>query len=198
MNVAKTETGRAGAAAEGDDGRVLERKDAPCARALAKGILAKLTDDEVAFLAPYIANSGAAEQAKSLASSGGSITSALFMRSMTKVQPEVLRWLWPGVIPAGKLTLIEGDPGLGKSLVTLDIAARVTCGNLWPDGSAACPIGEVILFSAEDDPGDTIRPRLDAAGAYAGLVQIVEGVRDGKNRRLFNLAEDVAKLESVL
>src|SRR5208337_2012961 len=80
------------------------------------------------------------------------------------------KWLWPGVIPAGKLTLLVGDPGVGKSLLTLDIAARVTRGRPWPDCSAACAIGEVILLSAEDDPADTIKPRLLAAGAVCDLI----------------------------
>jgi hypothetical protein len=117
---------------------------------------------------------------------------------MAEINPVPLRWLWPGVIPAGKLTLFVGDPGLGKSLVALDIAARVTSGIPWPDGSSACPIGKVILLSAEDDPADTIRPRLDAAGAISDLVRLIEGVRDGKRQRLFNLADDTLRLDAEI
>jgi len=82
------------------------------------------------------------------------------------VKPEPIRWLWPGRVPLGKLTLIVGDPGLGKSFLTLDLAARVSAGEPWPDapGAENTP-GAVVLLSAEDDLADTIRPRLDAAGA---------------------------------
>jgi hypothetical protein len=52
---------------------------------------------------------------------------------LSDVQPRPLEWLWPGRIPIGKLTLIAGDPGLGKSFVTLDMAGRVSRGTPWPD-----------------------------------------------------------------
>ena len=84
--------------------------------------------------------------------------------SLDQVQPEQVQWLWPGRVPLGKLTLFAGQPGLGKSFTTLDMAARVTKGMDWPHryglGNEA---GSVILLSAEDDPADTLRPRLDAA-----------------------------------
>ena len=55
---------------------------------------------------------------------------------LADVRPEPIDWLWPGHIAAGKLTLIDGDPGVGKSLITLDLAARLTTGREFPDGSA--------------------------------------------------------------
>jgi len=76
-----------------------------------------------------------------------------------------VHWVWPGRIPAGKLTLIEGDPATAKSTMTLDLAARVTRGAGWPDGQPGKPGSTVLLLSAEDGWGDTIRPRLEAAGA---------------------------------
>lgn len=99
---------------------------------------------------------------------------------MADVQPQPVRWLWPGRIPLGKLTIVDGDPGLGKSLITLDLAARVSCGGAMPDG-AACdldgPAG-VVLLTAEDDPADTIRPRLDAAGADCSRIVMLQGIRE--------------------
>jgi putative DNA primase/helicase len=80
------------------------------------------------------------------------------------VDREQVRWLWPGRIPRGKLVTLDGDPGVGKSSLTLTIAAKVTTGSPFPDGSRP-ERGDVILLSAEDDIGDTIRPRLEAAGA---------------------------------
>lgn len=86
---------------------------------------------------------------------------------LSDVQPEQVLWLWPERIALGKLTIIDGDPGLGKSLVTCDLAARVTTNSPMPDGSIGDlqePAG-VLFLSAEDGLADTIRPRLDAAGA---------------------------------
>ena len=78
------------------------------------------------------------------------------------VDREQVTWLWPGRIPRGKLVVLDGDPGVGKS--TLTIAAKVSTGSPFPDG-ARPERGDVILLSAEDDIADTIRPRLEAAGA---------------------------------
>jgi putative DNA primase/helicase len=84
---------------------------------------------------------------------------------MSDVQAEPVRWLWTARIALGKVTLIAGDPGLGKSFLTLDLAARVSRGRAFPDCDNPNPAGHVVLISAEDDAADTIRPRLDAAGA---------------------------------
>lgn len=90
----------------------------------------------------------------------------LSARRVSTVEREQLDWLWPGRIPLGKLTLLAGDPGLGKSLVTLDIAARVSTGRSWPDCPLlAQPVGEVLLFNSEDGLEDTTAPRLDKARA---------------------------------
>lgn len=77
-----------------------------------------------------------------------------------------MHWLWPGRVPFGKLTVLDGDPGTGKSTISLDIAARLSRGLPMPgeDASTTGP-RDVILVSVEDDAADTIKPRLDAAGA---------------------------------
>lgn len=93
---------------------------------------------------------------------------------LSDVVPEELTWLWKGFIPSGKITLLEGDPGLGKSTVTIDIAARVTTGRPFPDGTLSEP-GDVIMLNAEDDPSDTIRPRLEAAGGNPERAHIMRG-----------------------
>jgi hypothetical protein len=84
--------------------------------------------------------------------------------NLADVVPEKVEWLWPGRIAIGKLTLIAGEPGLGKSQLSIAIAAAVTTGAAWPDGSGRAPLGSVIILSAEDGVADTIRPRFDAAG----------------------------------
>ena len=99
-------------------------------------------------------------------------------RNLADVEPQELEWLWPGRFPLGKVSLLAGDPGLGKSFVTLDIAARVSRGAVWPDDSeSAQPVGSVVLFNAEDDIGDTIRPRLDRATADVSKIVAVELLR---------------------
>src|SRR5262249_3007386 len=74
-------------------------------------------------------------------------------------------WLWPGYLASGRLTLLDGDPGVGKSLVSLDPAARLTTGRELPDGSRPDLATAVVVLSGEDDMQDTLRPRLLAAGA---------------------------------
>jgi hypothetical protein len=74
-----------------------------------------------------------------------------------------VRWLSPGRLAAGKITLLDGDPGLGKSTLLCEMAARISRGEALPGGQTAQP-RLVVLMSAEDDPYDTIRPRIDAAG----------------------------------
>lgn len=123
------------------------------------------------------------------------------IRSFSEIKPQPLKWLWPARIPLGKITLIVGDPGLGKSLATIDIAARVSRGTSFPDGQA-CEPGAVIILSAEDDPADTIRPRLDSAGADVTRVHILEGVRvtltdNSTAERPFDLETGIASLEDL-
>jgi hypothetical protein len=97
----------------------------------------------------------------------------------------------------GKVTLIAGEPGLGKSQLTCAIAAMVTIAGRWPFDEGKAANGSVIILSAEDDAADTIRPRLEAAGADLGRVLIISAVRydDGRGRRGFNLQEDLKLLE---
>ena len=99
---------------------------------------------------------------------------------LADVRPEPVRWLWPGRIPLGKLTVLDGNPGLGKSPISLDIAARVSTGRPMPDGpSGLCEPRGVVLLTCEDDLSDTVRPRLDAAGAYAARIVHLTRVGDG-------------------
>ncbi len=102
---------------------------------------------------------------------------------MEEIAPREVRWLWPGFLPRGKLVLLCGDPGLGKSFITLDIAARCSRGGPWPfrDGEMGPPM-RAVLISAEDDPADTIRPRLERMGADLKRISVLEGLEDAQRR----------------
>jgi AAA domain len=89
---------------------------------------------------------------------------AATVKRLADVQAQRINWLWKGSLPLGKLVILDGDPGTGKSTVCLDIGARVSTDGVMPDGSPAMT-GNVLLLCGEDGLEDTIRPRLDAAGA---------------------------------
>ena len=120
---------------------------------------------------------------------------------MCDVEARAVDWLWPQRIALGRITLLVGVPGCGKSFLTVDMASRISTGSPWPDGSV-CPRGSVILISAEDDPHDTIRPRLDAHQADVSNVHMLCTIRrtDDEGREsemMFSLA-DVDVLEAAL
>jgi hypothetical protein len=121
---------------------------------------------------------------------------------LADVEPEHVRWLWAGRVPSGHLTLIDGDPGLGKSTLTLDLVARVTTGAPMPDEPAGVrrPPAAVVLMTAEDHPATTIRPRLDAAGADVRRVHAITAMPRARDPEAPpTLApEDVARLELVI
>ena len=79
---------------------------------------------------------------------------------MSDVEPESVNWLWYPYIPQSKLTIIEGDPGVGKSWITLSLATHLSRRRRFPGADKAVS-GKVLLLSAEDGHADTIRPRLD-------------------------------------
>jgi len=106
------------------------------------------------------------------------------------VTAEKVNWLWSGYIPLGKLTLLDGDPGLGKSLFALDITARISTGQPMPDGSPALH-GGVVLMSLEDGLADTIVPRLEVAGADKSKIVALQGVKDLEGKFRFPTVEDI-------
>jgi hypothetical protein len=114
---------------------------------------------------------------------------------LSGIEPEEVSWLWPSWLALGKLALVDGDPGLGKSAMTLDLAARVSAGMAFPDGTPCEPAG-VVLLSAEDGLADTIRPRLDAAGADTSKILALATVPDDDGHdRLLSIPEDLALIE---
>jgi hypothetical protein len=120
---------------------------------------------------------------------------------LAEVVRKELRWLWPGRVPLGKLTLLAGDPELGKSFLTIDMAARVSSGRAWPDApQTPIPPGNVILLNAEDDIEDTVCPRLVQAGAALDRCTALAAARSTADGlfRPFSLGRDLAALRVVL
>jgi len=120
------------------------------------------------------------------------------------IKPEAIKWLWENRIARGKLNFLAGPADQGKSQITCDLVARVTNGTTWPNNEGKITPddhGSVILLSAEDSAADTLWPRLKAAGADMDKVFIVQMmVRPLKDKaaRMFNLAEDIAKLTELI
>jgi putative DNA primase/helicase len=115
------------------------------------------------------------------------------------VKLEKIDWLWPGRFALGKLGLLAGMPDRGKGLIFSDIISRITRGAPWPCGEGRAPLGDCVLIQHEDDPGDTVVPRLIAAGADLTRVHILTMVKkiDGSGKRIFSLA-DLPMLHQLL
>ena len=131
-------------------------------------------------------------------------TRALVTCNLSDIVPEKIEWIWPGRIAIGKLALIAGEPGLGKSQIALRIAAGITNSDKWPNSETDyAPSGSVIILSAEDGLADTTRPRFDAAGGDASRVGVVRAIEiknanGGVLQSSFNLASDLALLEAEI
>jgi RecA-family ATPase len=95
------------------------------------------------------------------------------------------------------LAILDGDLGLGKSLVTLDLCARLTRGRRFPNGTPA-PAGSVVIVNCEDGVADTIRPRLDALGADLGRVHLFRGRVAAGSEQLPSFPRDPARLERAV
>ena len=114
----------------------------------------------------------------------------------TDIRPEPISWLWPGWLARGKLQILAGAPGCGKTTIALKFAATITKGGTWPDNSRA-PISNVLIWSGEDDPKDTLLPRLIAMGADRSRIYFVSGAAttDGQPRP-FDPAQDMDSLRA--
>jgi AAA domain-containing protein len=99
------------------------------------------------------------------------------------VKPKPLRWLVPDMLPLGKLTLLAGDGGLGKSVITIDLAARLSRGESAFGLEYPGIAGDTLIASCEDDPADTAVPRLLAAGADLTRIHFLDGVGTDENGR---------------
>jgi hypothetical protein len=128
----------------------------------------------------------------------GSKTGLVVVRASTvKIKP--IKWIWPGILAAGKFVLLAGDPGLGKSQVSLFICSVISNGGQWPvSGEIYNEKDNILILSAEDGNNDVIVPRLKAVKADLERIHIIEAVKteDGKEKT-FDLSNDVEKLEKL-
>ena len=110
------------------------------------------------------------------------------------IEPEAIRWIWNGWLAAGKFHVLAGSPGVGKSTISLALVATITSGGRWPDSTRATS-GNVLIWSGEDDPADTLVPRLLASGADMSRIWFVGDVREGHDRVAFDPARHMGALE---
>jgi hypothetical protein len=121
--------------------------------------------------------------------------------NLADVTPRPIEWLWFERFPKAMLSLIIGDPGLGKSWLTLDMAARISTGRPWPDSPVPgniAPLGSVVILTAEDHLEFTVRPRLDKLGAHAAKIIAIKGVRSAAGDEYFDVTKHVPALENAI
>lgn len=122
---------------------------------------------------------------------------------LSDVTPVPVRWMWNGWFAYGKLSILCGDFGKGKSQILTGLTGAVTTIGRMPDGSP-CELGEVLFMASEDDIGDTVVPRMEAAGVDRSKVVTIKSVTDidpktGKKlKRMFRLDRDIARIEQFL
>lgn len=121
--------------------------------------------------------------------------------TMDKVEAKPMAWLWPGRLMAKGLNVVTGLMGQTKGFFMVDVAAKITRGAKWEDGSGHAPRGSVVWVGNEDDPATVLRPRLDAAGADPAKVHYVPGIRsaaDADDFRPLSIGQDLVKIGAAL
>ena len=113
------------------------------------------------------------------------------------ITPQPVAWLWTGWLARGKLEILAGAPGTGKTTLALALVATITTGGKWPDGTQAA-VGDCLIWSGEDDPKDTLIPRLIAAGADLHRVRFIASMTDQDGARAFDPATDIRALDEAI
>lgn len=109
------------------------------------------------------------------------------------LKPAPIDWLWPGWLARGKVHVMAGPPGAGKTTLGIAMCATLTCGGRWPSGETVAPCNAVV-WSGEDDPTDTLVPRLMACGADMSRIYFVDRVLSRDGKRAFDPAQDMSLL----
>jgi hypothetical protein len=126
-----------------------------------------------------------------------SSTDLIKRRCLADIKPEEVDFLWHPYIPKGKLTLIEGDPGVGKSWLTCALATATAAGS-GPLGWKEDTRGKVLMLSVEDGLADTIRPRLDSMGADVTHIEALEGPLVFNDAGLLRLEAEIIEVKPTL
>lgn len=113
------------------------------------------------------------------------------------IKPESISWLWDGWLAAGKIHILGGAPGTGKTSIALSLASIISQGGLWPDGSKALT-GNTLIWSGEDDPRDTLVPRLVIANANLSRIALIKDIVLSNKKRAFDPATDMSLLGQTI
>jgi putative DNA primase/helicase len=120
------------------------------------------------------------------------------IRCGADIKPLAVDWVWPGWLPAGKLTILAGAAGTGKTTLALGLGAVITTGGRWPDGAASTKMGNVLVWSSEDVADDTLVPRLIASGADLTRCHFIEGIVQHGESVPFDPSQDIPELHRVV
>jgi len=121
------------------------------------------------------------------------------LRTLSDIEAKDVAWLWKNRIPLGEITLLVGDPGVGKSYFSYFLSAQISKGGSWPDApDETIESGKTLILSTDEDPNYAIRPRSDAAGADTDKITVLEGSRGEKGEiRILNLTKDIRRMEEI-
>lgn len=115
------------------------------------------------------------------------------------IQPQKVNWLWYPYLPFGKISLIQGDPGDGKSTMMMNIIAEISIGGKLPDGTGIDHPRRIIYQCSEDGARDTIRPRLENCGANCKIIAFIdEEIHTGLTLDDDRLRDTIAELRPKL
>ncbi len=112
----------------------------------------------------------------------------------TDMEPKAIAWLWKNWLSLSKFHILAGMPGTGKTTIALNLAAIISRGGQWPDGTQCDSPGNVLIWSGEDDPEDTLLPRLLMHGAEQKRIYFISDVIENNTTRVFDPACDISKL----
>ncbi|MCC6153757.1 MAG: AAA family ATPase [Candidatus Hydrogenedentes bacterium] len=181
---------------------VLELPDVPDKGDASDWIAAGGTSEQLLSLVDQLGSPGANRVTSDGADDAAPIDCVSGLRtlglvSFRDIEPEPIEWLWPNRIAAGKITVLDGDPGGGKSLVTVDIAARISTGRPFPGETQSRPPNSVVMLNAEDGESDTIRPRLEAAGADLSRIFTI-AVNDSEGAGPLSIPEHIDRIKAAI
>ena len=125
-------------------------------------------------------------------------TRVVKLRCGADIEAQAITWLWNGWLPAGKLTILAGSAGTGKTTLALGQAASLTSNGRWPDGKHCKQRGNVLIWSSEDNPDDTLVPRLIASGAEMKRCHFIEGIAENGVSVPFDPAQDIGELNKAV